>query len=415
MRKFTAVLCLFLILFSPLRAFAEDDPEILRYDAMASQTEIPVDILSVMAGRDSFVSNPAGPENFDIPCRNAILVEENTGRVLYAKNSEDCVPMASITKIMTLILVMEAIESGKITYNDIVPVSKHAFETGGSQIWLEPGEQLTVDEMIKAVTVASANDAAVALAEFVGGSEEAFCRLMNDKAKALGMENTHFVNACGLDAEGHYSSATDVSIMARELMKHKDIFKYSGIWLDYLRNGQTQLVNTNKLLKSYNGITGLKTGTTSKAGVCICATAQRNDLSLVAVVLGANSGTERFAAAKTLLDFGFQNFETKAFPETTDLPVRLPVKFGTEDFVGLECQRPEKLLFAKGATSNLTCKVDLPESISAPVTKGMRIGTLSLYSEGGKIARYDIIATENTDKMDFKKALAILTNKAASM
>ena len=182
-----------------------------------------------------------------------------------------------------------------------------------------------------------------------------------------------------------------------------------------MRNGKTQLVNTNKLLKSYNGITGLKTGTTSKAGVCICATAQRNDLSLVAVVLGANSGTERFAAAKTLLDFGFQNFETKAFPETADLPVRLPVKFGTEDFVGLECQRPEKLLFAKGATSNLTCKVDLPESISAPVTKGMRIGTLSLYSEGGKIARYDIIATENTDKIDFKKALAILTNKAASM
>lgn len=183
----------------------------------ASQTEIPVDILSVMAGRDSFVSNPAGPENFDIPCRNAILVEENTGRVLYEKNSEDCVPMASITKIMTLILVMEAIESGKITYNDIVPVSKHAFETGGSQIWLEPGEQLTVDEMIKAVTVASANDAAVALAEFVGGSEEAFCRLMNDKAKALGMENTHFVNACGLDAEGHYSSAADVSIMAQRV------------------------------------------------------------------------------------------------------------------------------------------------------------------------------------------------------
>ena len=377
MRKFTAVLCLFLILFSPLRAFAEDDPEILRYDAMAAQTEIPVDILSVMAGRDSFVSNPAGPENFDIPCRNAILVEENTGRVLYEKDSEKQVPMASITKIMTLILVMEAIESGKITYNDIVPVSKHAFETGGSQIWLEPGEKFTVDEMIKAVTVSSANDAAVALAEFVGGSEEAFCRRMNDKAK--------------------------------------DIFKYSGIWLDYLRNGQTQLVNTNKLLKSYNGITGLKTGTTSKAGVCICATAQRNDLSLVAVVLGANSGTERFAAAKTLLDFGFQNFETKAFPETADLPVRLPVKFGTEDFVGLECQSPEKLLFAKGATSNLTCKVDLPEIISAPVTKGMKIGTLSLYSEGGKIARYDIIATENTDKIDFKKALAILTNKAASM
>ena len=380
---------------------------------VAVQAELPT--AAPAAVEDVPVVDAAAQPQLSLNCRAAILVDQDTGTVLYEKNADEQVPIASITKVMTLLLTFETIHNGQLTLETTVPVSEHAYHMGGSQIWLEPGEQFTLDEMIKAICVSSANDAAVALAEFVGGSEEAFCRLMNDKAKALGMENTHFVNACGLDAEGHYSSATDVSIMARELMKHKDIFKYSGIWLDYLRNGQTQLVNTNKLLKSYNGITGLKTGTTSKAGVCICATAQRNDLSLVAVVLGANSGTERFAAAKTLLDFGFQNFETKAFPETADLPVRLPVKFGTEDFVGLECQRPEKLLFAKGATSNLTCKVDLPESIPAPVTKGMRIGTLSLYSEGGKIARYDIIATENTDKMDFKKALAILTNKAASM
>ena len=203
------------------------------------------------------------------PCRNAILISIDTGDILYEKEPDAEVPMASITKIMTLLLTLEAVEAGKISMTDIVPISEHAFNMGGSQIWLEPGEQFTLDELIKAICVCSANDAAVAVAEFVGGSEPVFAEMMNARAAELGMTHTRFVNACGLDAEGHYSSARDVAAMSLALLRHPKILEYSGIWMDTLRGGETQLTNTNKMLKSYAGITGLKTGTTNGAGVCI--------------------------------------------------------------------------------------------------------------------------------------------------
>ena len=372
-------------------------------------------IARAMAGADSFVDKTATTADFDVPCKAAFLIEEHTGRVLYEKNADVKLPMASITKVMTMLLVMEALQAGKITLNDTVPVSAHAYSMGGSQIWLEPGEIFTVDEMLKAVAVSSANDAAVALAEFIGGSEEAFCAMMNSRAKELGMENTNFVNACGLDAQNHYSTARDISIMAKELMKHQEIYSYTTIWTDYLRNGQTQLVNTNKLLRSYSGITGLKTGTTSGAGVCICATAVRNDLSLIAVVLGSDSSAERFTAARKLLDFGFLNFETKAFPTPADLPQTIKVRLGVEKQVPLVCNLPTTLLFVKGATTSLTTKTDLPEYIDAPMEKGMKIGTLTLYSSSGSIGEYPITIGENAVKIDFAKALSILTKKACTL
>ncbi len=373
------------------------------------------DILRVMTGRDSFVEKIAGTDSFDVPCKAALLIEESTGQVLYEKYPDEQLPMASITKIMTMLLTFEAIREGKITINDTVPVSNHAYSMGGSQIWLEPGEIFTVEEMLKATAISSANDAAVALAEYVGGSEESFCTMMNNRAKELGMTNTNFINACGLDRENHYSSARDIAIMAAELMKHPDIFNYTTVWMDYLRGGETQLVNTNKLLRTYNGITGLKTGTTGRAGVCICATAKRDDMSLIAVVLGSDSSAERFSAAKKLLDFGFSNFETRSFPQVPELPKTIKARLSAQKEIPLECPVPENLLFVKGATSALTAEVDLPEYINAPMYKGMKVGTLTLFGSQGKIKDYDITLKEDATKITFPMALANLTNKLGRM
>ncbi|MBQ7816972.1 MAG: D-alanyl-D-alanine carboxypeptidase, partial [Oscillospiraceae bacterium] len=312
---------------------------------------------------DSFVDKVANETNFDVPCKAALLMDETTGQVLYAKNADGQLPIASITKVMTMLLVFEALESGKINLQDTVPITEHAFSMGGSQIWLEPGEIFTVHELLKAVAVSSANDAAVALAEFVGGSESVFCDMMNRRAQELGMENTHFVNACGLDAEGHLSTAYDVAVMSRELMKHEDVFGYTTIWMDYLRDGETQLVNTNKLLHSYTGTTGLKTGTTSKAGVCISATAKRQNMSLIAVVLGSDSGQERFDAAKKLLDFGFSNFESKPFPQADSYPQYVSVKHGVQKSAKLSYNLPQNLLFLKGSAAQLESRITLPETI----------------------------------------------------
>ena len=370
---------------------------------------------AAIVNADSFVDKVAGVENFDVPCKAALLMDEVTGQVLYAKNADMQVPIASITKVMTMLLVFEALDSGEIKLTDTVPISEHAFSMGGSQIWLEPGEIFTVHELLKAVAVSSANDAAVALAEFVGGSEAVFCDMMNTRAKELGMLNTHFVNACGLDAEGHLSTAQDVAIMSRELIQHEKVYDYTTIWLDYLRNGATQLVNTNKMLHSYTGTTGLKTGTTSKAGVCITATAKRQGMSLIAVVLGASTSDERFDAAKKLLDFGFSNFESRPFPALENMPQTIQVKYGVQKNVQLKYNLPENLLFLKGSASGLESRMVLPESISAPMSKGSKIGTIELYSGGQKIKEYTIELAQDTEKITFKKMLEILIRTACYM
>ncbi len=417
--KLIILLCIITIIYSLIpRAYAVQTEELPEEEIEQYENEVfffDPHTIEAMTGADSFVDRVADTSDFDVPCKAAYLIEEATGQVLYVKNSDKKMPMASITKIMTMLLVFEAIEDGKITINDTVPISAHAYSMGGSQIWVEPGEIFTVNEMLKATAISSANDAAVALAEYVGGSEEGFCRMMNNRAKELGMKNTNFINACGLDADNHYSTAEDIAIMAKELMKHTEIFSYSTVWMDYLRGGETQLVNTNKLLRSYNGITGLKTGTTSGAGVCICATAKRDNMSLIAVVLGADSSAERFSAAKKLLDFGFSNFETKPFPDTRGLSREIKVRLGVDKSVKLNCDKPDSLLFAKGATSRLTVEYELPEYINAPMYKDMKIGTLSLYGFRGKIKDYDITLAEDVPPITFGYALSNLTKKLGRM
>ena len=345
----------------------------------------------------------------DIPCRNAILISIDTGDILYEKEPDAEVPMASITKIMTLLLTLEAVEAGKISMTDIVPISEHAFNMGGSQIWLEPGEQFTLDELIKAICVCSANDAAVAVAEFVGGSEPVFAEMMNARAAELGMTHTRFVNACGLDAEGHYSSARDVAAMSLALLRHPKILEYSGIWMDTLRGGETQLTNTNKMLKSYAGITGLKTGTTNGAGVCISASAVRDGMGLLAVVLGSPSSKERFESATAMLDYGFATFEAGAFPQIAGRADTLRVTGGVEQQVALDYTVPEKMLLKKGEGQTLTAAVVLPEKLDAPVAAGTQVASVTLKAGEEILGEYPVTTRSEVPQMDWGTALSLLT------
>ena len=289
-----------------------------------------------------------------ISAPSAVLMESSTGKVLFEKNTHEQRPCASVTKIMTLLLVFEAVDSGKLSLDDEITASEHAAGMGGSDIWLEKGETMSADDMIKATVVVSANDAAVALAEHISGSEDAFVEKMNSRAKELGMNDTVFKNCNGLDEEGHITSAYDVALMSRELTKHEKIFDYTSIWLDNLRGGKTQIVNTNKLLKTYNGITGLKTGTTNDAGCCMSATATRGDVSLISVVLGCKTGKERFADAAALLDYGFANVSVKELTLPEDMPKSIEVNGGMTDSVKLECKVSSKIVVDKGNSAKIT-------------------------------------------------------------
>ena len=310
----------------------------------------------------------AAAPQLDLNCRAAILIEQGSGRVLYEKNADERVPIASITKVMTLLLAFEAVHDGRLTMETPVPVSEHAYHMGGSQIWLEPGEHFTLDEMIKAICVSSANDAAVAVAELVGGSEPAFVEQMNARAASLGMEQTSFRNACGLDAEGHLSTARDVAAMSRTILNTcPEVLHYTGIWTDTLRGGATQLINTNKLLRRYEGITGLKTGTTGGAGICISASATRNGLSLIAVILGAPSSADRFNAATTLLDYGFGAYEAAPLPKLEAQPLQITVRGSAAGSVPLDYSAlPETVLVEKGSGASLHTELTLPEELEAP-------------------------------------------------
>lgn len=345
---------------------------------------------------------PATQADFDLPCQAAILVDLGTGTVLYEKNADEQRAIASITKVMTLLLTFQALEAGRVQLTDIVPVSEHAYGMGGSQIWLEPGEQLTLEEMLKAICISSANDAAVAVAEYIGGSEDAFVQQMNDEAARLGMTGTHFENACGLDETGHLSTARDVAVMSREmLLHHTEIADYCTIWTDTLRGGETQLVNTNKLLRSYQGITGLKTGTTGGAGVCISASAERDGLGLVAVILGAPSSKDRFDAARTLLDYGFANYQSLTAELPADAPKTLPVARGAEETVELNYTAPGSFLAAKGDDAQLEVRLALPESVEAPVAAGQQLGTVTVLRGGQTLAEYPVAAANDVAALSF--------------
>jgi len=343
----------------------------------------------------------------DISSPSGILMDASSGKILFKKNVHEQRPCASITKVMTLLLVMEALDTEKIHLDDVVTASAHAASMGGSDIWLEEGEQMTVDEMIKATAVASANDAAVALAEFISGTEDDFVRAMNDKAKALGMKDTTFMNCNGLDEEGHITSAYDVALMSRELIRHPKIFEYTAIWLDYLRGGETQIVNTNKLLRTYDGITGLKTGTTGDAGSCITATAERDGMSLIAVVLGADSGKERFRDAAALLDYGFANFETVPLKLSESL-YPIAVESGMSDTVKIVCGDTGFMTLPKGESENLKQTLTVEESLTAPVKKGTKVGKLTFSLNGEEAAAFDVLTDEDVEEKTFTTVFALL-------
>ena len=381
-----AALCLWLGMAAP--AAAAQTPALL---AAAQQT----------AGQ--------APE-LSLPCRAAVLIDQGTGTVLYEKNASQRVPIASITKVMTLLLTFEAIHDGRLTLDTPVPVSEHAASMGGSQIWIEPGEHFTLDEMLRAICVSSANDAAVAVAELVGGSEEAFVAQMNAKAAQLGMEDTTFKNACGLDTEGHLSTARDVAVMSRAILNEcPEVLHYSGIWTDTLRGGETMLVNTNKLLRRYEGITGLKTGTTGGAGVCISASASRDGLDLIAVVLGSSSSAERFEAATTLLDYGFSAYEAAPLPDLGGRPLYLDVTGSTVEDVPLDYTAlPERLLVPKGGAGALTARVDLPAVSGAPLERGSQVGSVTILSGEQPVGSWPVRAAADAAVLDLAGAVRLM-------
>ncbi len=336
----------------------------------------------------------------ELDAKSAILMEISTGRVLYEKNADEALPPASVTKIMTMLLVVEAIDSGVISLSDMVTASTNASKMGGSQIYLKEGEQMSVDDLFKSLTVASANDAAVALAEHLCGSEEAFVAKMNERAKQLGMNNTNFENTNGLDdtTTNHVTSARDIGLMSCELLKHDLVYNYTTIWMDTIRDGAFGLTNTNRLIRFYKGATGLKTGSTSKAQFCISASAQRDGLGLVAVIMGSPTRDVRNAAAASLLDFGFANY---AFlHKESGAQAEVPVKGGVKNMLstisqGFSC------VIDKGADKKLETDVVLPESVSAPIKKGDKVGEIIYKIDGTELGRESIFADEDIEKISF--------------
>ena len=339
-----------------------------------------------------------GNTDLGLNAKSAILMEEATGNILYESNPDERLPIASVTKVMTMLLIMEAVDSGKISLDDMVTVSENAMSYGGSTMFLETGEQLTVNDMLKGIAVASANDGCVAMAEHLAGSESAFVDMMNEKAKELGMENTHFMNTNGLDEDDHYSSARDVAIMSRELMKHETIFNYTSIWMDTLRGGKFQLANTNKLIRFYDGANGLKTGSTSKALCCLSAAAKRNDMQLIAVVLGAPTSAERFASAKSLLDYGFANYAVNTQITAGDEVQKIAVEKGVDKEVGVVAGDSCSTLVKKGQEDNITKEIKIDDTITAPIEAGQKIGTMTISRDGEVIADIDLNASSAVEK-----------------
>ena len=348
----------------------------------------------------------------DVNCRSAVLMEASTGKILYEKNANEALPPASVTKVMTLILVMEALQNGSIHLSDIVTASAHACSMGGSQIYLKEGEQMSVEDLLKSVVIASANDAAVALAEYIAGTEEAFVSHMNEKAKTLGLNHTNFENTNGLDdtSVNHVTSAHDIAVMSRELLQYDEIITYSSTWMDTVRNGSFGLTNTNRLVRFYKGATGLKTGSTAKAGFCITATAVRDGMTLICVIMGAESRDIRNAAAVSLLDWGFSNFELYVHKGETISAIRVAageqrdMKASYMDFCSV---------LPKQQGKQVTVSVQCPTLVFAPVQKGDTLGTVTYLLNGESIGQQNITADQDVERLSFwdlmKELLKMMT------
>ena len=342
--------------------------------------------------------------DMNIPAKSALLMDIATGTVLYESNSHTPLAPASVTKVMTMLLIMEAIDSGKIGWEDMVTASEAAAEKGGSQIYLKVGERMSVSDMVKSIAVSSANDCACAMAEHIAGSEAAFVTMMNARAKELGMNDTNFVNCTGLDddpaAKDHKTSAYDIAVMSRELMKnHPDIKKFTTIWMDTVRNGTFGLSNTNKMVRFYAGATGLKTGFTSQAGYCLSATAERDGMELVAVVMGSETSKDRFAACKSLLDYGFANYALITPQVTEDMVV--PVELGKAASVRAKLSQSNALLIDKGQKNSVTTEVELLDKISAPVSTGQRLGMLTVKSGQQVLVQIPLVAEGPVEKLSW--------------
>ena len=348
----------------------------------------------------SEVSTEVTENPLNLECGSAILIEQKTGQILYSHNIHEQLRPASVTKVMSILLIMEAISNQKISLTDMVPCSENASSMGGSQIWLDPRETLSVDDMLKAICVNSANDCVVAMAEFIAGSEEAFVQMMNDKTKELGMNDTCFKNCHGLDEDGHVTSSYDIALMSRELLnKYPDVTRYTTIWMDTLRDGKSQLSNTNKLIKNYKGATGLKTGSTSLALYNLSASATRDDLSLIAVIMKAPSTKVKFSEAQKLLDYGFGKFTFKSFGNKGDVVKTIDIKKGSKKQIDIVLENASGALIEKGKDTNISQEIVLNENISAPILAGQKLGEAKFVLDGNVIASVNLVANSDVDKL----------------
>ncbi len=405
MKKIIAFLLTLALLTVPLRAIAEESVTVsMEYPSPDYNKPFSDDITVAAIG-----------ESIELNAKSAILLEPRSGAVLYEMNADEKLPPASITKIMSLLLIFEAMEEGKFSLDTVITASEHACSMGGSQIWLEPNEQMTVDDLLKAVVIASANDATVALGEAVAGSEEGFVALMNERAKSLGMNETNFVNCTGLDAEGHLTSAHDIALMSAALIEHETIKNYSTVWMDTLRDGKSELVNTNRLVRFYSGAYGLKTGTTSGAGSCLSAAAERDGLNLIAVVMGSPTSNDRFNAARKLLDYGFANFSFHNISADISSLSPIPVKKGTLPYITPCVEGSLPVLLKKGGISKVTEEIEIAEELTAPIKKGDIIGYVHIKYEDEEMGTLAITAAEESQKKTVFYCLSLLYRKLFSL
>lgn len=395
-KTISLILCIYMILSIFIVSFAENYEwtVINNLDAIETNSSDTSEI-----AESTNKSENIATDNLNLECESAILIEQNSGQILYEKNAHEQLRPASVTKLMTLLIIFETLESGQITLQDKVPCSQNAASMGGSQIWLDTREELTVDEMIKAMCVVSANDCTVAMAEYIAGSEEAFVDMMNEKAKQLGMNDTCFKNCHGIDEDGHVTSSYDIALMSRELLiNHPDITNYTTIYMDTLRNGQSQLVNTNKLIRNYKGATGLKTGSTSLAMFNLSASATRDDLSLIAVIMKAPTSAIRFEEAQKVLDYGFKNYEFKQFGKSGEVVGNITVEKGVEKSINAVLSGNCGVLLKKGTENNVVQNIQMEQKLTAPVEKGQKIGTVTFTLDGNLIQSIDIISESEVKK-----------------
>lgn len=399
MNKFKLSISFFLIViltfFFAVPCLAEETT----YVWSSSSTPVSSEEEAVETNATSEEENNSNTLNLESP--SAILIEQTTGQVLFEHNCHEQLRPASVTKVMSILLIMEALDNGTITLSDPIPCSENAASMGGSQIWLDPRETLTVDEMLKAICVASANDCVVAMAEYIGGSEEGFVQMMNDKAQSLGMKDTTFKNCHGLDEDGHVTSSYDIALMSKELLNnHPQITKYTTIWTDSLRDGKSELTNTNKLIRTYKGATGLKTGSTGLALYNLSASCTRDDLSLIAVIMKAPSTKVRFAEAQKLLDYGYSTFSFKQFGKKEEVVKSVAVNKGVHSEVEAILSDYAGTLIKKGKDKDIEQNLRLEENVSAPISKGQKLGEMSFVLDGETLSTVDIVAKNDVEKIN---------------